>query len=440
MYVRPALLLLCLASVAASTWADTPSPEDRPLFDGFITAVSPQGIDLNGAHLRFGPDSLSGHPAIGRTVQHHGVPAVYLGEPAKVFGTLDKHTNTVLVNRLLLLAPSTSPVSGMGVIDEVPASPPASGPTSETVRADGRHLLLTAKTTLIFDPPLATATPRRPNLWIKYSGEQQTDGTVLVREAELRENVVVAGEGKLREKNDYDPAAVDPDSHQSTASRLFLGVKVKQIPPWPDPAMQDRVERIGRRLIPAYQRALPNSDATKINFRFQVVDEKNLKDALTLPNGIIVLPHQIVERLENDSQLATVLADNIATAIEKQSFRSVPAVHKMKAAEIAGAAGGLFVPGLSVATSIGNYSVVQHLLALAEQQSGRVSLGYLHDAGFDMAEAPRTWWLLKTKPGKLLAQPMLPSRAADLYAELGRSWRGVVSPEFHEEAATVTAP
>ncbi len=415
----PAALLCLLPSVATAQVLSQP-PETPPLYDGFITAVSPQGVDLNGAHLRFTPDSVVQRSANGRTEFTRILPDLYFGEPAKVFGKLDRHTDTVTVTFLILPSTPSLQVSGVGIIDAVP--PIAEGAPG-LVRADGRLLSLGPKAAIVFTPPLTPATPLRTNLWIKYRGEQQTDGIVNVREAEIRENIVVASEDKLRQKNEYDPAAVDPDSHQSATSKLFRGVQLKQIPPWPDAAMQQRVQRIGQSLIPAWQRALPESDPTKIHFRFQVIDEKHFKDAVTLPNGIIVVPHQVIDRLENDTQVATVLADNIASAIEKQGFRAMPAMQTMSAAQIAGTAGGLLVPGLGVATSVVNYSVVKHLLTMAEQQSGRVSLAYLHDAGFDITQAPRTWWLLATKPSKPLAQASLPPRAANLFAELGRSWR-----------------
>ncbi len=79
--------------------------------------------------------------------------------------------------------------------------------------------------------------------------------------------------------------------------------------------MQARVDAIGATLVAKYQRDLPDADETKINFRFQLIDNKKWHDAVALPSGIILIPHQVVERLQNDSQLATVLADNIATVL-----------------------------------------------------------------------------------------------------------------------------
>jgi hypothetical protein len=63
--------------------------------------------------------------------------------------------------------------------------------------------------------------------------------------------------------------------------------------------MQERVERIGNGLIPAYQRDLLADDPTKIDFRFQVVDWAKRHDAMTLSNGIVLIPEQLVAWLES---------------------------------------------------------------------------------------------------------------------------------------------
>ena len=55
------------------------------------------------------------------------------------------------------------------------------------------------------------------------------------------------------------------------------------------------------------------------------------------------------------------------------------------------------------------------MLRHAEQQSGRVSLSLLSDAGYDIHQAPLAWWLLASKKPKDLADISLPSRAVYLH-------------------------
>lgn len=328
-----------------------------------------------------------------------------------------------LPQRSLLYPPQPHQLSGIAIIAKIPNGAEDASSGNRLFRADGYHILVTPKTRSTFDPPLTSLSSVTTNVWIRYSGELRSDGKLIADTAVFTANVVPKSQDKLRMKNEYDTKAVAPDSKQGAVSKHFLGVNLKKIPPYNDPAMQARIDRIGANLIPAYQRNLSASDETKINFRFQLIDYPKWRDARTLPNGIILVPRQVVERLQNDSQLATVLADNIATALEKQSFREQPATHKMTAAQVASDAGGIFVPGLGLAAGIANGRIAAAIQRHAEEQSGRVSLSFIHDAGFDIYEAPRTWWLLAPKKPRDISDIDLPERAAYLYSVIGEIWR-----------------
>ena len=244
---------------------------------------------------------------------------------------------------------------------------------------------------------------------------------IVATKASFSKNAISTGEYNLRSKREYDPKAVAPDAKQSAIGKAFVGLNPKLIPPYNDAAMQARVDAIGATLVPKYQRDLPDTDPTKINFRFQVIDQKKWPDALALPSGVILVPHQVVERMQNDSQLATVLADNISTVLEKQDLRLQPAKHALTAAQVAGVAGGLFVPGLGLATSAANYAVAKDLRRHLEEESGRVSLFLLHDAGYDILQAPLAWWVLASS--KNTASTPFPERAKYICKMLGESWR-----------------
>jgi hypothetical protein len=135
----------------------------------------------------------------------------------------------------------------------------------------------------------------------------------------------------------------------------------------------------------------------------------------------------VIKRLQNDSQVATVLADNIACALEKQTLRLIPARRAEAAGNVAAIAGGLFVPGLGFAGPIQAGTAETVMKRRDEEQSGRVSLVLLRQAGYDMAEAPKTWWILGSSKEKPLDEIGLPYRAKYLYRILGTTWRQSVS-------------
>ena len=118
--------------------------------------------------------------------------------------------------------------------------------------------------------------------------------------------------------------------------------------------------------------------------------------------GIILVPHQVVERLQNDSQLATVLADGMARALERQQYRTQGE--------------------RKVAWLVGGMSSEMAIRTEEKEQSGRVSLALLHDAGYDIDQAPVAWWLLDPISQRPLTDIEISDRDIYLYSILGETW------------------
>jgi len=81
------------------------------------------------------------------------------------------------------------------------------------------------------------------------------------------------------------------------------------------------------------------------------------------------------------------------------------------------------VPFAGLATSLTTGKIGKHLVAVQLEQSGRVSLDLLHDAGYDIRQAPIAHWLLAAKKTTPIEQIPMPPRAATLYMTLGTTWR-----------------
>ncbi len=427
------LLLLPLSSPAQTLLS-------HPDLAGYITRiVSPTDFDVAGTHVICGPQTTYGVQNDKRILSTRTPPPLALGQSIGIMGKLDRKHHTIAAQLVMTNPYQPVPASGAGIVDLVVPEPAT--PTDRILRADGYLLRVQPATVLTFAPPLASTTTLSTNLWINYHGVQQADGTILLTRAELRANQIKPAEDDLRTDSDYDPAAVDPNAKQGFLSKSLRGEDPKQIPPYDkNPAMQARIARIGTSVVPAFQRNLPNSDSTKIHFRFQLIDKARWRDAFALPSGVILVPYQIVERLTSDSQVAAVLADSIAITIEKQTLRAIPLSNKMTAANIAGTAGGIFVPGLGLATGLATGEVDAKLLTQERQQSGRVSLCLLHDAGYDLSQAPLAWWLLASTQPTVTPNVSLPSRAANLYLALGTTWRETLSSSNPSKASLTRAP
>jgi hypothetical protein len=418
------VLLLGLAGVRSAV-----SQGRVPEIDGYVTRVaSSSDFDVNGLRVLCGKDTQTkmGLPKSKEFLSNQGCPqdTPLLGQPMQIYGSLKKKEHAVEATLIEAQPVISGEISGSAVIDAMSAldsSEPQSA--SLMVRADGYRIHIDSKTEISWSAPLNSIAAVTAGNWIEYKGRQRADGVVEAESAKLGPNTVSDGEEKLRARYEFDPASVSPSEKQSTASMWFIGVRRKRFPPYTDAAMQARVDAIGAKLIPAYQRALPDSDPAKINFRFQVIDTSWFRDALSLPSGIILVPHQVIERMQNDSQLASVLADNMACALEKQQYRNAPALEALTAATWGADVAGIFIPGLGFAGT-GTSIAAQELATKTEDQSGRVSLGLLHDAGYDLDQAPIAWWLLASKK-PILRTPM-PHRAAYLYRALGENWQAPV--------------
>lgn len=407
--------------------------QDAPTITGFVTrAVSASDFDVNGLRVlcnmktrdvaKSVPKSAKG--AKDATVACPGDPP-YVGEGITV------QYNGVINDSILYATrierrhpPRLGEVSGSAVIDAPPESTGAQA-YGLTVRADGYQIRITSETKIEWTPPLKALADVKAGEWIKYKGKLTAAGVVETASVEIGPNTIGSSEEKLREKSEYDPSAAPTGAkHNHLKNALTMSYDPKEYPPFNNAAMQARTEKIGSSLVPAYQRALADSDPAKIHFRFQVVDNKHFCgslacEAYAMPSGIIQVPHQIVERMQNDSQLAAVLADGIACALERQTYRNEGKIRTVYASTAAAA----FVPYVRYGAGTG-FQVAEDIQTREMRQRDRVSLWLLHDAGYDIDQAPMAWWLLALDPKSInpMEKDDVPDRTAYLYGILGETW------------------
>lgn len=397
-----------------------------PNVQGYVTRVgSATDFSVDGTKIELTSDTTFYTKDAQGNLTEVKIPAPYFGESANVYGKFHDKTNSLTARKVVLLLPREIQVKGTAVVDRVLDQ----DGLRRLVRIDGLLVDVSAGDLKASGAPTGPgALPKlsgdlKTNEWVTYNGKQRPDGTVVLTGATVSDNVVKPGEAKLKATKEFDPSAVSEKDRQSGADKFFEGTNFKRIPAYKNEDEQARIDRIGASLIPAYQKDLAKDDPTKINFRFQLVDERKWRDAIALVSGIILVPRQLVERLPNDSQLAAVLADNIACVLEKQTYRLQGIRRVMTAASTAASVAQVLVPLVGFAGS-GALALKEMSLEKAEQeQSGRVALGLLYDAGYDLTQAPEAWWTLATKPGHDPHERSAPDRANNLYQALGTTWR-----------------
>lgn len=409
----PELLLL----LAPPCIGQAPTPNVK----GYITRVaSPSDFDVNGKHVVVDNNTeitLDGpaSPHIPKQSQ----PSLkslrpYLGEPAQVFASYDAASKTYAALDLTLHSRVPWVITGSGIIDAIPPLPADASPTDRIVRADGYRILLSSKTHLLFKKPLKSLSDVGTNVWITYRGTRGLDSIVVADLVQFSPNVISPDDLRLRGAWEYDPTtAVPVQDRQSSLDKAVRGVDPTRFPPYKDDKMQARIAAVGTRLIPRYQLNLPAADATRINFRFYLVDAPRWHAAVPLPNGIVLVPYTLVQQFSSDDQLAAILADSIGWLLEQQ-----PPPLPRDARDLAIDAAMLASP-LATAASILDDKNERSFL---QKQRDRVSLSLLSTAGYDIAQAPVAWWRIHAKDPTDLASAPLPAHAAYLYQVLGDAW------------------
>jgi hypothetical protein len=350
--------------------------------------------------------------------------APVIGQPLDVYGRWKKDHESAIADGIDIKRIRHEDVSGFAVIDATPGANSAV-PGATEIRVDGYRMLITAQTRAIFKPPLRGIQDAMTNVWVQYNAKARPDGLFVLTKAKFWQNIIMGSEEALRAKTEYDPATVPPDADPDTIAAAIgiAAVDPKRIPPWPDRDEQKRIDTIGQKLVPAWENNLAASDPSRIAFRFQLIDGTRWPYIMALPSGIILVPHEVVERLGNDSQLAAVLADSIACVLEKQSWRDRIRRRGIRSEAIASVAmlGPILGGGAAGAEEWAGHS------ALANSdisQSERVSLDLMQDAGYDIYEAPKACWLLASKKPKPIDQIAMPGRSEYLYRVLGELWSG----------------
>ena len=245
--------------------------------------------------------------------------------------------------------------------------------------------------------PLKSLSDVKAGMFATYEGKEQLDGTILAARIVFVKNEMEKGEANFWKSLKLTEKA--PNFIEANPGELKIG-KVGKFKLLPNKEVQEYVQRIGNSLIPAYQKALPDGHPQKIPFKFYVISEKK-PNAFALANGIIVMHSGMITDLENEAQLAAILAHEIAHATQEHTWRQM---NKDKGKRTAIMIGGI------AAAAFGLYGVSDILqLTLAamqngyqrrlENQSDRVGLEYMVAAGYDPREAPRVWKVMSKKHG-----------------------------------------
>jgi hypothetical protein len=405
------LSLLLLQAVVFGGLDGAAQDKAVPAVEGYITAVrSFHDFDVNGRRVSTSPVTRYGTIGGKTLTDEYGLPgALALGAYVQINGeSTDRSLNA---SEVLYAGDWNKKVEGFGVIDKVIATGP-----EPVFRADGYRIRIASTTDIKFAGGLSSPSEAGTNTWIRYEGRRGPDGILQASQVTF----ATARQTKVKppkpDSLPTQPSLIDVDGN-------FIGVHAKtRMSEWAGPcglhrvvmdqAMQERVRRVGMKVIPEYQRQLPDDSPSKIHFRIYVVDEPVYREDIECAAGFILVPRQVVERLGNDDQLAAIMANGVAWSMMAQSARLISENLELLSALIAGDVAEAFVPGANLAAYVGVDIAARDIYKHMQEEAGRIALALMADGGYDPLQAPEAWRLLAPKRmPKDASQLKYPSRA-----------------------------
>jgi hypothetical protein len=390
---------------------------------------------------------------------------ICIGTELEVKGEYDESSGQLKAKSIKVLFEDMGKLKRTALLEQAPALVRKGTGWEGELRADGQRISVSPETSLTTklnkserknsidkkskeeedsdSAPLTSLDEVNLDTFVRYEGTRAPDGAIKAEKIEFRHAELEPGEAKLWKR--LEPKVKEPDYSSFAPGELKMHWKKYHIVP--NREAQDYVTNLGESLIPAHQKDLPANDPLKIPFRFYLVQDKSF-NAAAYPNGVVIVHSAVFDFLQNEAQLAFVLAHEISHAVEKHEWQ---ALHYHRAELTALRAGGAFIPfGGSLVTGLAASGIQNQFARSLENQADRVGLEWMLAAGYDIREAPASWKAVSMKKGD---RPMNPfwdnhdnhtTRRSYLMAELKNNYSDVDysklkkdSEQFHQVAELV---
>jgi len=244
---------------------------------------------------------------------------------------------------------------------------------------------------------------------------------------------------QLPEMGDTTGNILSQREEQRIGAEFMRNIR-QTIPLVEDPEINQYLQDLGARLV-------SHSDGATRPFSFFIVRDSRI-NAFAAPGGYIGINSGLILDTRNESELAAVLAHEIAhvtqrhlaRASEAASNMSLPMAAAVIAAMILGAQDPELAQAAITAAMAGSTQRMINFTRLNEQEADRVGMRILADAGFDPNGMPSFFKQLLTAnrisrdvtPEFLRTHPVTLSRIADSKNRAARfgPWKGHGSPRY----------
>lgn len=390
---------------------------------------------------------------------------IRIGTELEIKGDYDESSGQLKAKSIKVLFENMRKLKRTALLEQLPSLTRKDSGWEGEIHADGQRITVSPQTSLTIMPnksewknspdskgkdeedpksaPLTSLDALNLDTFVRYEGIREPDGAIKAQKIEFRHAELEPGEAKMWKR--LEPKVKEPDYSSFAPGELKMHWKKYHIVP--DREAQDYIARVGESLIPAHQKDLAANDPLKIPFRFYLVQDKSF-NAAAYPNGVVIVHSSVFDFLQNEAQLAFILAHEISHAVEKHEWQ---ALHYHRAELTALRAGGAFIPiGGGLVTSLAASGIQNQFARSLENQADRVGLELMLAAGYDIREAPATWKAVSIKKGDRPMNPFWDNhdnhtmRRSYLMAELKNNYSNVDysklkkdSEEFHHVAELV---
>lgn len=159
-----------------------------------------------------------------------------------------------------------------------------------------------------------------------------------------------------------------------------------------DSLLTDYVNGVVRRLRP------PASSQATLVFQAKII-KNPLLNAFAYPNGVMYIHTGIISKMDNEAQLATVLAHEMSHAIYRHAVVSMHNIQNtsgfLSVLQIATLPFGVFGSLASLLGNIGGMAAVTGYSRELEWEADTSGLGMMVESGYDVREAPKVFITMK---------------------------------------------
>ena len=197
----------------------------------------------------------------------------------------------------------------------------------------------------------------------------------------------------------------------SEDQEISLGQKynseiLEEMPAYPDPVLEELVQRVGKKLA-------SHSHRPGLNYHFTIIDS-NQVNAFALPGGYIYITRGMLAYLNSEAELAAVLGHEIGHVTARHSVRqqSTTAVTGILGAVLAASTG---IQGADSLTNMAGTAIVRGYGREHELEADRLGAEYLARSGYDPEAMLQVVSVLKNQEAFETAVAKKEGRQANVY-------------------------